>query len=85
MAVVRLVLIGQAASEKISIKSVNNVEADNAEAHGGLTNAYLISSPAAFGSGELKGKQITANLLSHDTTFNLLSLVMEFHENILNR
>ena len=80
-----LVLIGQAASEKMSIKSVNNVGADSAEAHGGLTNAYPISSRGAFGSCELKSKQITVNLLSHDTSFSLLRLVMEFHKNIQNR
>ena len=80
LVVVRLVLIDQAASEKMSIKSVNNVGADSAEAHGGLTNAYPINSPGAFGSGELKSKQITVNLLSHDTSFGLLSLVMEFHK-----
>ena len=84
MAVLRLVLIGQAASEKMSIKSVTNVGADSAEAHGGLTNAYPISSSGAFGSGELESKQITVNFLSHDTSFSLLNLVMEFHKSILN-
>ena len=84
MSVPRLVLTGQAASE-MSIKSVNDVGANSAEAHGGLTNAYPINSPGAFGSGELKSKQITVTLFSHDTSYSLLSLVMEFHKNILNR
>ena len=47
-------MIGQAASEEMSFESVNDADADIDADTGLRTNTYPISSPRAFGSGELK-------------------------------